>query len=69
MQMMVYENYSRFISATDTIKSMQTHVTSLSSDLADLKETIQSVSGKSQDFDMEMKLKRSKIDRLEILLM
>ena len=40
MQMLVYENYNKFISATDTIRNMKTDVESMDSKMKDLKQII-----------------------------
>lgn len=37
MQQLVYENYNKFISATDTIRSMKSNMDSMSSDMYKLK--------------------------------
>ncbi len=37
MQMLVYENYNKFISATETIKRMKSNVESMESDMLTLK--------------------------------
>jgi hypothetical protein len=40
MQMLVYENYNKFISATDTIRSMKTNVDGMGSQMEELMSTI-----------------------------
>ena len=40
MQMLVYENYNKFISATDTIRSMKVNVEGMDSNMHELKEVI-----------------------------
>ena len=40
MQNLVYENYNKFISATDTIRSMKSNVGSMDTSMASLKEMI-----------------------------
>ena len=42
MQMLVYENYNKFISATDTIRTMKNSVDNMS----DKMQTLQKVTGK-----------------------
>lgn len=37
MQQLVYENYNKFISATDTIRAMKSNVDGMSTDMASLK--------------------------------
>ena len=52
MQMLVYENYNKFISATDTIRNMKTDVESMDSKMKDLKQII----GPTTDFAYSMLL-------------
>ena len=40
MQMLVYENYNKFISATDTIRSMKSNVDGMDSNMHELKTAI-----------------------------
>ena len=40
MQMLVYENYNKFISATDTIRSMKSNVDGMDSNMSELKTVI-----------------------------
>ncbi len=40
MQTLVYENYNKFISATDTIREMQTHTDSMEAEMERLKEKV-----------------------------
>ena len=40
MQMLVYENYNKFISATDTIRSMKSNVDGMDSNMSELKSVI-----------------------------
>ena len=40
MQMLVYENYNKFISATDTIRSMKSNVDGMDSNMHELKTVI-----------------------------
>ena len=40
MQMLVYENYNKFISATDTIRSMKSNVDGMDSNMHELKGLI-----------------------------
>ena len=38
MQMLVYENYNRFISATDTVRTMKSNVDGMDSSMQDLEK-------------------------------
>jgi len=40
MQMLVYENYNKFISATDTIRSMKSNVDGMDSNMQELQSII-----------------------------
>lgn len=40
MQILVYENYNKFISATDTIRSMKTNVDGMETNMHELKHVI-----------------------------
>lgn len=40
MQILVYENYNKFISATDTIRSMKTNVDGMETNMHELKQVI-----------------------------
>lgn len=40
MQMLVYENYNKFISATDTIRNMKSNVDGMGANMEELMSTI-----------------------------
>ena len=40
MQMLVYENYNKFISATDTIRSMKSNVDGMDSNMQELQNIV-----------------------------
>ena len=43
MQTLVYENYNKFISATDTIRSMKNHVESMEEEMKNLESSMQKI--------------------------
>jgi len=51
MQMLVYENYAKFISATETIRRMKGNVEGMQGDMERVKEQMDSISSKSTDLN------------------
>lgn len=47
MQMLVYENYNKFISATDTIRKMAQNVEGMETEMADLGSSMDRISESS----------------------
>lgn len=47
MQMLVYENYNKFISATDTIRKMAQNVEGMETEMADLKTSMDRIASSS----------------------
>lgn len=47
MQMLVYENYNKFISATDTIRKMAQNVEGMETEMADLGSSVDRISESS----------------------
>lgn len=47
MQMLVYENYNKFISATDTIRKMAQNVEGMEAEMADLGSSVDRISESS----------------------
>lgn len=47
MQMLVYENYNKFISATDTIRKMAQNVEEMETEMTDLKSSMDRISESS----------------------
>lgn len=64
MQMLVYENYNKFIGATETIKRMKTNVVAMDGDMDSVKVKMQSISKKSTELDASLAEKRSQVDKL-----
>jgi hypothetical protein len=64
MQMLVYENYNKFIGATETIKRMKTNVAAMDGDMEAVKTKMESISTKSIELDLSLAEKRSQVDKL-----
>jgi vacuolar protein sorting-associated protein 51 len=64
MQMLVYENYNKFISATETIKKMKTNVEAMDSDMESVRVKMQSICEKTKTIDQSLAGKRAQIDKL-----
>ena len=64
MQMLVYENYNKFISATETIKKMKTNVEAMDSDMDSVKVKMESIAKKTSLIDQSLAPKRAQIDKL-----
>lgn len=64
MQMLVYENYNKFISATETIKRMKSNVEAMDEDLEAVKFKMEKITQISANIDFSLKDKRIKVDKL-----
>lgn len=64
MQMLVYENYNKFISATETIKRMKSNVEAMDEDLETVKLKMEKITQISANIDFSLKDKRIKVDKL-----
>jgi hypothetical protein len=64
MQMLVYENYNKFISATETIKKMKTNVEAMDEDMESVRIKMGTITLKTTFLDQSLAEKRSKIDKL-----
>ena len=64
MQMLVYENYNKFISATDTIRSMRTKVDGMEEKMTQVKEKIKRIAEKNAVVDEKMGERRNRFDEL-----
>jgi vacuolar protein sorting-associated protein 51 len=51
MQMLVYENYNKFISATETIKRMKSNVEAMDGDMSDVREKMDTIAKTSTGND------------------
>lgn len=64
LQMLVYENYSKFISATDTIKRMKSNIVGMEVNMEQLLEKILSVQSRSDGVNTSLCGKREHIEKL-----
>ncbi|CAN0049278.1 unnamed protein product, partial [Discosporangium mesarthrocarpum] len=64
MQMLVYENYNKFISATDTIRKMARNVEGMEKEMADLGVSMDRISEGSERVNASLAGNRSKLDKL-----
>ncbi|KAL0389715.1 UNVERIFIED_CONTAM: Vacuolar protein sorting-associated protein 51 [Sesamum calycinum] len=64
LQMLVYENYNKFISATDTIKRMKSNIVGMETNMEQLLEKIMSVQSRSDGVNTSLFEKRKHIEKL-----
>ncbi|XP_077240800.1 vps51/Vps67 family (components of vesicular transport) protein isoform X2 [Tasmannia lanceolata] len=64
LQMLVYENYNKFISATDTIKRMKSNIVGMEANMEKLLEKIMSVQSRSDGVNTSLVEKREHIEKL-----
>ncbi|XAR49667.1 hypothetical protein NMG60_11032933 [Bertholletia excelsa] len=64
LQMLVYENYNKFISATETIKRMKNNIVGMESNMEQLLEKIMSVQSRSDGINTSLFEKREHIEKL-----
>ncbi|KAA8543033.1 hypothetical protein F0562_021472 [Nyssa sinensis] len=64
LQMLVYENYNKFISATDTIKRMKNNIVGMETNMEKLLEKIMSVQSRSDGVNTSLFEKREHIEKL-----
>lgn len=64
MQMLVYENYNKFISATDTIRKMRTNVASMEDEVAKVVRSMDVITDKSESINVALAPHRSKVEKL-----
>ncbi|XP_068658687.1 vacuolar protein sorting-associated protein 51 homolog [Aristolochia californica] len=64
LQMLVYENYNKFISATDTIKRMKNNIVGMEANMEHLLEKIVSVQSRSDGVNTSLFEKREHIEKL-----
>ncbi|KAJ3672782.1 hypothetical protein LUZ60_006156 [Juncus effusus] len=64
LQMLVYENYNKFISATDTIKRMKSNIVGMETNMEQLLAKITSVQSKSDTVNTCLFEKREHIEKL-----
>lgn len=64
MQKLVYDNYNKFITATETIKEMKTDVFSMDSDMLSVRSTMGHIAEASRKLDGVFEEKRGEVDKL-----
>ncbi|XP_045812926.1 vacuolar protein sorting-associated protein 51 homolog [Trifolium pratense] len=64
LQMLVYENYNKFISATDTIKRMKSNISGMEINMEQLLDKIMSVQSRSDNVNTSLFDKREHIEKL-----
>ncbi|KAG6597983.1 Fat-free family protein [Phytophthora cinnamomi] len=64
MQMLVYENYNKFISATDTIRKMKNNVASMEEEVGRVVKSMDTITAKSESINVALAPHRSKVEKL-----
>jgi len=64
MQMLVYENYNKFISATDTIRSMRSKVDDMEDKMKKVRSAVADISEANDAVDVKMEERRDRFDSL-----
>ncbi|UPR05083.1 vacuolar protein sorting-associated protein [Chloropicon primus] len=64
LQSLVYENYSKFIAATDTIRNMRTKVDGMETKMSLVKDKIKTIAEKNAVVDGKMEMRRARFDEL-----
>jgi len=64
MQMLVYENYNKFIAATDTIRQMKSHVGGMEEEIVRLNSSMQTIESQCQEMEKRFRPNREKIEKL-----
>ncbi|XP_024019323.1 vacuolar protein sorting-associated protein 51 homolog [Morus notabilis] len=64
LQMLVYENYNKFISATDTIKRMKSKIVGMETNMEQLLDKIMSVQSRSDHVNTSLFEKREHVEKL-----
>ncbi|KAG7400834.1 Vacuolar protein sorting-associated protein 51 [Phytophthora boehmeriae] len=64
MQMLVYENYNKFISATDTIRKMKNNVASMEDEVGRVVASMDTITAKSESINVALAPQRSKVEKL-----
>ena len=64
MQMLVYENYNKFISATDTIRKMKHSVEEMESQMVQLEKNMATISTASETVDSSLSARRGQLEKL-----
>ncbi|KAI9104587.1 hypothetical protein DFS34DRAFT_603715 [Phlyctochytrium arcticum] len=64
MKTLVYENYSKFISATDTVRQMRSNVEKMENQMEELSRNMAKISNASSTIDVELQEQRAKLAQL-----
>lgn len=64
MQMLVYENYSKFIVATDTVKQMRTNVATIESRVEELTASVDATAAAADAVNLKLSSHREQIEQL-----
>jgi len=64
MQMLVYENYNKFISATDTIRKMKHRVEEMEFQMVELEQNMGTISTASESVDSSLSARRGQLEKL-----
>eukprot|EP01033_Poteriospumella_lacustris_P016192 gene16193-11584_t len=64
MQKLVYDNYHKFITATETIKDMKNDVLSMDPDMHTVRATLTHIATHAQQLDTAMETSRQQVDKL-----
>lgn len=64
MQMLVYENYNKFISATDTIRKMKHRVEDMESQMMELEKNMSTISTASESVNSSLSTRRGELEKL-----
>lgn len=63
-QMLVYENYSKFIAATDTVRDVAKNVVEMEGKMAQLKQQMLLTTAKAQAVDKNLGIRREQVEQL-----
>ncbi len=61
MQMLIYQNYNKFISATDTIRKMKDKVGNMEKDMEKVIESMDKITKKSEDINVALAPHRTQV--------
>ena len=64
MQMLVYENYNKFISATDTIRKMRHRVEGMETQMVELEQSMNKIASASETVDASLSQRRGQLEKL-----
>ncbi|KAH3744827.1 vacuolar protein sorting-associated protein 51 [Pelomyxa schiedti] len=64
MKALVYDNYNKFINATDTIRKMKSNVENMEDEMKQLKENMKDIGNCSDKINSSLSFRREKIDHL-----